>query len=307
MVFIGLISYSAYLWHWPLLAFLKYGNFAIDLAMGLSVVASTLALAWLTYRFVEQPLRRAQGSLMRVFLRQYVSPAIVIGTFALFAMKTDGYRLRWAPDQYRAQLEEIRATGRPAYALDYVCQTQRVTDKQLDERACVIGDSGGGEPDVILWGDSNAAHYIGMLSVFAQTGGFAFRNVEVDSCPPLLSDPEPFVSPRRLADCRASNEVISAHLGAYETVLLAADWTSYSARSEEFLDEFSLTVHRLVAAGKRVILIGRAPILPRYDGLCWEKALSFPLIDCNYPNARLTADVRNGPQNLDRAISEIFG
>ena len=57
MIWVGLISYSAYLWHWPLLAFFQYGQFEINLLNGCLIFIITLTLAWLTYKYIEQPLR----------------------------------------------------------------------------------------------------------------------------------------------------------------------------------------------------------------------------------------------------------
>lgn len=58
MVLTGLISYSLYLWHWPLIAFLNYLEVQINLASGAGVLVGTFLLAWLSWRFVEVPARR---------------------------------------------------------------------------------------------------------------------------------------------------------------------------------------------------------------------------------------------------------
>ncbi|HLB08469.1 MAG TPA: acyltransferase, partial [Gemmatimonadaceae bacterium] len=75
LVWVGLISYSAYLWHWPLLSLYRYGYGEPSIIAGGVIFVSTLALAWLTFRFVEQPTRRSSASLSRVFVRQYALPA----------------------------------------------------------------------------------------------------------------------------------------------------------------------------------------------------------------------------------------
>ena len=58
MVWIGLISYPLYLWHWPILAFLRItGALKSPLEIGLCAIGAALVLSWLTYRFVERPFR----------------------------------------------------------------------------------------------------------------------------------------------------------------------------------------------------------------------------------------------------------
>lgn len=63
MVFIGLISYPLYLWHWPLLSFARiiYGEVPPKL-IRIALVAAAMLLAWITYRFIEPPLRWGKHS-----------------------------------------------------------------------------------------------------------------------------------------------------------------------------------------------------------------------------------------------------
>jgi peptidoglycan/LPS O-acetylase OafA/YrhL len=59
LVWFGLISYPLYLWHWPLLSF-SYTSAAPaqpPVAMRIAAIAAGVALAWITYRFVERPIR----------------------------------------------------------------------------------------------------------------------------------------------------------------------------------------------------------------------------------------------------------
>jgi peptidoglycan/LPS O-acetylase OafA/YrhL len=58
LVWIGLLSYSLYLWHWPLLAFYRYfGVYQSSVAICALLILASLLLAWLSLRFVEQPFR----------------------------------------------------------------------------------------------------------------------------------------------------------------------------------------------------------------------------------------------------------
>ncbi|MGO4841276.1 SGNH hydrolase domain-containing protein, partial [Rhizobiaceae sp. 2RAB30] len=98
----------------------------------------------------------------------------------------------------------------------------------LLDRDCVInGSSAEEEPKILLWGDSNAAHYVALLGEIAKRQGFSFRNVEHSACAPLLKDGYTF-SPRdyRLS-CRASHKVILPALDKYDTLIITAQWTHY--------------------------------------------------------------------------------
>src|SRR5581483_6710033 len=57
-VFVGLISYPLYLWHWPLLSFARMGqDDELSTIALIALIALAIVLAWLTYEFVEKPIR----------------------------------------------------------------------------------------------------------------------------------------------------------------------------------------------------------------------------------------------------------
>lgn len=291
LVLIGLISYSSYLWHWPLLAFYRYGHGSIDGLAGSVLFVSTLLLAWLTYRFVERPARLAAASSILIFLRQYIVPAGALACVSLAAWKFDGFGLRWLSDDYKSKLVATRQETLPAYSYPYVCQRQKITQEDAVDDRCLIGLNVAAAPRVILWGDSNAAHYIGMLGTFAKNAGFQFRNLEVGSCPPIFIDPQKFVTAKRLTDCRDSIAVIRPVIETFDTIIVSANWTSYQERSDTFLSTFFDTVRTLTQNGKVVILLGKAPLIPHYDRRCREKALSYPLLNCPSSSIPLAGDI----------------
>jgi peptidoglycan/LPS O-acetylase OafA/YrhL len=303
LVWVGLVSYSAYLWHWPLLAFFRYGHDSVGLIPGSAIFASTFALAWLTYEFVERPTRASRASAVRIFLFQYIIPATAIALIAQSAMQLDGYGLRGQSTDYKAQLGALQNRTRPAYEYDYVCQRQRATANDVRNPRCVLGANSATPPEVLLWGDSNAAHYIGAIAVIAQHAGFNFRNIALGSCPPLETDPAPFVASTRLQDCRASAEPVLAAVRAAKVVIISASWSSYQHQSPEFLDKFFATARSLANSGKFVILIGKAPSFPSYDRRCHEKALSYPLLSCPKTSAPLDPDVMSANNQL-RSFSD---
>ena len=143
----------------------------------------------------------------------------------------------------------------------------------------------------MLWGDSNAAHYIGMISTFAVKEGFQFRNLELGSCPPLFGDPKDFVAAKRLADCRDASNIIQQAVEPFKIVIISASWNSYQERSKNFLDRFFDTARALARDGRLVILIGKAPIIPDYDRRCREKALSYPFLKCHFSSVPLSDDI----------------
>ncbi len=292
MVFVGLISYSAYLWHWPLLAFYRYGYGDISATAGVVLFTVTLLCAWLSYRFVEIPFRQSEQSALTVIIRQFALPSFVIIFLSLASMKLDGYGFRWLSQDYKNTLTTLRDANKPAYRYDYVCQSQVITLADASDPKCIVGETHTGQStDILLWGDSNAAHYIGIIGAFAHAEKFSFRNLQIGSCPPVKSDPAPFATAKRLADCRQSQAITFETLAKYDTIIVSANWTFYDEQSNGFYEQFFTTLRDLVRDGKRIIIIGKAPVLETYDRKCREKAISFPAIRCEYPNAPLAQKV----------------
>jgi peptidoglycan/LPS O-acetylase OafA/YrhL len=280
LVWTGLISYSAYLWHWPLLALFRYGYGEPSFVAGAVLFALTIILAWLTYQYVERPTRQSSGSLLRVFVRQYAVPGGVLVVLAVVAIYSPRLGVSLHTADYQRRLSDTQTQTRPAYAFSWVCQRQRFTLADARNPHCVLGRPAAAAPNAILWGDSHAAHYIGMVDAFAINAGFRFRNAAVGSCPPLFSDPSQFVDSRRAADCRASLDILRPLVKEFPVVIVSSAWLDHGANNSKYLNSFFDTARQLAAMGKLVIVIGEAPWMPGYDRRCSEKALSYPLLRC---------------------------
>lgn len=298
LVWMGLISYSAYLWHWPLLAFYRYGNSEISLLAGSFIFVVTILLAWLSYHYVETPCRRSRLSATPIFIRQYILPTAVIAFLALVSMKIDGYGFRWISDDYKSELAALRDESLPAFRYDYVCLRNTIKQDEIDNEKCVLKNGTDTDTSVILWGDSNAAHYIGIIGEFAKEGGFNFRNLQIGACPPIDGDPTEFVGLKRTEDCKKSGEMVFNAIKDYPVVIVSASWPSYQARSSRFMRVFFDTAQSLADQGKLVIILGKAPIISKYDRLCREKQISYPFISCKISSVSLVKKVTEVNERL---------
>lgn len=296
---VGLVSYSAYLWHWPLLAFYRYGYGSPNLISGTIIFLLTILLAWITYRYVEQPGRKFSGLSWKKIFGPYVAASAVLFFVALFCAYSGTFSQKpWNAD-YQKQLTNIQDTNRPANELDYVCQRKKIEQTDITNTHCVVGSkSNSGSPEILLWGDSNAAHYIGMIEVFAKNSGFHFRNLEVGTCPPMLSDVRDFVDIRRIEDCRSSQILIQEVIAKTDVVIIAAAWNFYQQKSERFIEHFFESTQQLVNAGKTIILIGKIPEMDNFDRRCKEKSLSYPLLKCTAKKAPISQEVASINEKL---------
>jgi peptidoglycan/LPS O-acetylase OafA/YrhL len=93
LVWLGLISYPLYLWHWPLLSFARLieGGEPASFVRTFCVVLS-VGLAWLTYRFIENPIRRPRAR--RLHTAQVPALCVLalsLGAAAFWVYKRDGF------------------------------------------------------------------------------------------------------------------------------------------------------------------------------------------------------------------------
>ena len=278
ILWVGKVSYSAYLVHWPVLAFYRYGYGSPSLFAELLLFVVILSLAWLNWKWIEEKFRYKKLEFKPLVIKQFLAPILCIGILSFAVINTDGLGLRAWSDSYQKQLSSTYNHAKAPNSYDYVCQYWRVEEKHLADSNCIIGNDTS-EPTVLLWGDSNAAHYIGILGQLAKNQDWSFRNISHASCPPLLKGAENFVHHTRQSDCRTSTELVSNNLDNYDVIIMSAAYSSYQKSKSHFLDEFKKSLSE-ISRNKKVVLVGKMPVFKGYDRQCIAKSLNYPLADC---------------------------
>lgn len=176
IVGIGLISYSAYLWHQPLFAFARLRSLTGPpqwLMICLAVLS--LGLAYLSWRFVEKPFRRrGAGPLPN---RARVFQAAAVATVALIGMGTIGQVERGMPYRFSSvALVDPNAAGTGAGPTGCVQDFGSV-----DSSPCLIGDASPIRIAVI--GDSHATQWVPALVQLARTRRWQFELFSKVGCP----------------------------------------------------------------------------------------------------------------------------
>lgn len=87
---LGVVSYSAYLYHWPVLAFMRYFGVALDGAQRWVAVSHFVSLTLASFYLVENRYRRVDWSALRAVLTLYVAPTLLIICVALVASQQAG-------------------------------------------------------------------------------------------------------------------------------------------------------------------------------------------------------------------------
>lgn len=179
--FVGKISYSLYLWHWPVIVLLLLGLPAGEMDGVLRLVATILsfALAVLSWRYVEQPFRRRSVPLQPLLAGSGVATAGLAGA-ALALILSGGW-----PQRFSERGRTIAAAM--DYPLDAAFRSGECfihhRSQQFEAEACL--ETGKGRSQVLLVGDSHAAHLApGLRKSFP---GSAISQVTAAGCRPAIT------------------------------------------------------------------------------------------------------------------------
>ncbi|WP_374260325.1 acyltransferase family protein [Zoogloea sp.] len=268
LVGIGLLSYSAYLWHQPLLAFARVRSVEAPGAATMAGLAlASLALAYLTWRFVERPFRNRRTVPRRaVFV---LSGVCLLGFIAL------GQGGRMSGGYVSARLGErqiaLRQTALPSPKRE-ACHTLDSADFPPPSAACSYFG-----PDVrwAVFGDSHAVELAYALAEGLRPAGQGVKHLSFSGCGPLFGRTDLDTPCRRWSDAALDyllatpsirTVVVSyrmnLHLfGEHEGVYPALPDAVPAAERARLWRAYVTMLERLVAAGKQVVVVLQAPEL----------------------------------------------
>lgn len=240
LVWLGGISYSLYLWHWPVLAFIRYYTGQYELGSGWVVLAliASLALAWLSYQFVEVPGRRKSN--ISKPLAKWAAAAGVMLLFILLASHSN--RLLDIP----LPVEQKRYAD-----AELICHGHRVGDcKRGAEKV---------QPSILVIGDSHAAQLNYFFDEAGNELGMAYRVLTASSCVPI-----PGFDVERLPEwaqeaCKAQIAAVEEALPHTDKLIIAAMW-QYQMQSASFVTALKSFLDYIERSGKQVVVMGQVPM-----------------------------------------------
>ncbi len=179
-VSIGRISYSLYLYHWPIIIFYKIysDNSEIGLSASVGIISISFVLSILSYLYVEQPARKTGLGDYRVI----GVAALVIVIFSLAFKNLEEYdTASWRISRYDGAAD----TDMPSMQIDEGCRKRREDDLWFFR----CGQTPEQEtPIIALVGDSHAPHYILAVTSWAADNGYDVIYLARPGCPMLLGD-----------------------------------------------------------------------------------------------------------------------
>ena len=266
VVFIGKISYSLYLWHWPLLVYGRHFSIhEMSQTMRVSLLVAAFVLSVLTWMFVETPFRKRRlGKERKQLFRFFGIATVVLAGAFTFLYKSDGLPVRFQGDN--ARFAEVNLETPDAKNLK----------DDFDEFLAILPDETETSKSFLVWGDSHASRVVHLLRQLSKENGMNGYYACRHSTPPFLG-----VNVLPSDDTLALfNDRVLKQIGQHEIkrVFLIGRWAKYIHRGqfsredpisdrddygrpskEVFRDGLERTIHALRKMKIEVVIMKQAP------------------------------------------------
>ena len=261
---IGLISYSAYLWHQPIFAFarVKLLGETSEMLM-LNLAAFSVVLGYLSWKFIERPFRKISGkstiSRHNVFAIS-IFGLVLFSSVGFYGHKANGFIERFdIPKEILAEFRlPMRWEGFCFYSFN-----DRELNVGTDGFNCTIG-SQSSPSDTLLFGDSYAAHWEPFLKEATNNYEFSFDSVTTNWCFPSLRDE--YTAPRghiAIEQCDLNRNWLKTNAAHYDNIILSSAWH----RVEELgyaEGVYELIQSLLESTDSQIVIIDTPPQFSRY-------------------------------------------
>ncbi len=269
MVFIGQLSYSLYLWHWPLILFAgmlrRHPSSTITGTQTLLVLAATFVCAWLSFVLVENPIRRRTVlPTRRLLVAALGTSATLLATIGLIVALEHGL-----PNRLPEAAMRIAAAADDRTDDWERCGTRPDRDIRPED-LCHFGPKNDAAPRFLLWGDSHALALFPAVDAAAKATGISGLHASLFQCPPV---PGVDVNVADV-DCSGFNRRISNLIDSerFDAVILDAYWSNYltprvrvpngfggGGPSEFFEAQLAASIQRLSSKGIAVFVVDQVP------------------------------------------------
>jgi peptidoglycan/LPS O-acetylase OafA/YrhL len=258
LVWVGLISFPLYLWHWPMLSFMRIvESEAPSLGYRVLAVGLSVLLAWMTYYFVEKSIRANGKSTLKIAVLTTCVAALGLAGFVVF--QNNGVTTRAA-----AQINGVNTWDN----LTFATPCKFITNGANHDDWCNIGNALSKPPTTLLIGDSVGNNFAPMLQRYAEQAGdsaFVFRQFGRGLCHGF-----PEIAYENCAELVNATRAYIEKTPTVDTIILAANWPLYfngfdrvgstPVSSQQFKAAFEKNVAYYQGLGKRVIVFLAPPV-----------------------------------------------
>ncbi len=275
LVWVGLISFPLYLWHWPILSLAKllWGKELSFLGILVCIILIVI-LAIFTYYLIEKPIQQTKNYYIKYIL---IVLMVIIAIFGYIIKIQKGFSYRINSNEVLNQFDWNKS-----YNSSKECLEKYPGDDYCNISNILI------PPDVAIIGDSHSNHFYWGLSEFYKKKGKNLLNMGAGGCPPLIGIDMsgPHTSPNCYSRMNPifnsileSNKIGIVYISFWHAAYFANNLiytdkmgSIYAKNNYEFfLNAFSRTINLFQERGKRVIIIYDLPDLSRDIKECFIK------------------------------------
>ncbi|WP_421240173.1 acyltransferase family protein [Aeromonas enteropelogenes] len=268
-VWVGGLSFSIYLWHWPLIAFSHYLDIIDDIKTKVTILIATVILSYISHKIIENPIRRSSLSFIKSFFVINVSFIITASFIVYLSNVTGGFDYRFKDQALNIGKVDVRYAG-----LDegwcHVSSEARQNIQFTNELAsCFIGSKSGSKSAIYI-GDSNAGHYAPFVDEIARQAGVKVKQLSTSSCWPTLT---PIAWGENADLCKKFRELAISDIASkkYDYVIVANNWERdnkfYSYKNEDFHSLFKFYSQN----AKKVIVLAQMPEWDKDPAACFKR------------------------------------
>lgn len=242
VVWVGLLSYSLYLFHWPVLAFARYilnttaGYLHLPLTAQVVCLALIFTLSLVSYYAVERPLRKLKVSGIKALVLYFFIPSTILALLAVGVVLKKGM-----PDRLNT------ATINTGHQFSHI---DKVECPSLVNLGCIGGDKTS-DKEIVLYGNSHAQHYFELISLIAKDNGMSVKLYASGGCG-LKKKSAKCDSLRSAYDAEAQQGI--------DISLIAFRWDQ-DIEEQEFLTKLDLLIEKAKAGSRKVIVLAQPPLL----------------------------------------------
>lgn len=174
VAFTGRISYSLYLWHWPVFAIARYLGYVLEGTTLISCLALTVLLSFISFYLVEQPCRRCRWPLKASVPVLVLAPIIIFGSVYSYSDHHQGLPARFGADYDQVANNINSSLVKAGHRPDCL-------DGSQNPERCMFGDLAGNKTALLI-GDSHANHFWGFFDVLGKDAHVKMTSLSTPLC-----------------------------------------------------------------------------------------------------------------------------
>lgn len=299
LVWFGLISFPLYLWHWPVLALSRILESQTPiLEIRVAAIFISIMLAWITYYFVERPLRF--GAHNRANIIGLIAILVLTSSFGLFIWNGKGLKFRDPAQQLIFTSQKNEQLFQEGCTLNF---------KNIPKTHCAEINTG--KDMILIVGDSHVRHWFEVLKEKITKNGLDVVALSKGGCPFLLNAAVPNVP-----DCIETNAEVFRYIennqNRIKTILLAGQYETYipdgylkdsQGYNLIFSSALQNTIKKL--GGQKIIFLDQIPPIPFEPKKCINRPykISTNNFECRTKKSEVVAELSLYKSQRDLGIS----